>query len=47
MKHIIFGIAIMVFGLVLGQALDIPDLIIIIDIIGLAFAVVGFVKKEK
>ncbi len=47
MKKILFGIAIMVFGLVLGQALDIPDLIIIIDIIGLAFAVVGFVKKEK
>lgn len=47
MKKILFGIAIMVFGLVLGQALDIPDLLIIIDIVGLAFAIVGFVKKEK
>ena len=47
MKHIIFGIAIMVFGLVLEQALNIPDLLIIIDIVGLAFAIIGFVKKEK
>lgn len=47
MKHIIFGIAIMVFGLLLGQALDVPDLLIIIDIIGLVFAIIGFVKKEK
>ena len=47
MKYIIFSIAIMVFGLVLGQALDMPDLLIIIDIVGLAFAIIGFVKKEK
>ena len=47
MNYIIFGSAIRVFGLVLGQALDMPDLLIIIDIVGLAFAIIGFVKKEK
>ena len=47
MKHIIFGIAIMVFGLVLEQALNIPDVTIIIGIVGMAFATVGFIKKEK
>ena len=47
MKFINFGIAIMVFGIVLEQALNIPDFVIIIGLVGLALSVVGFVKKEK
>ena len=47
MKLINFGIAIMMFGLVLEQALNIPAVTIIIGIVGMAFAIVGFVKKEK